>query len=192
MYFQSFQSFKIYSFFQNDIRSMVFIMSFFFLISSFQPLYAKKGSDQNEKKVSDQTEKKDKRIKSGQFTEQFAAGITIGVPTGLNFLMNLEDKGKLNNTLAYHFMGGWTLLSSDWRAIYFKRFEGLFDPYIGVGAEIFVSQKEFLVAARIPVGIEYVFPIHPFVAFLEFVPAIGLIPQTVFIPQLAAGIQFRF
>ena len=197
MYHQSIQRFiKSISFFFG-------VIGLYLIVLSFQPLWAQDDDDdehqQSEKsslksksKGKSKGKKKGKKIKSGQFTEEFAAGITLGIPTGLNFLVNLEERGKLNNTLAYHFVGGWALVSSDWRAIYFKRFEGLVDPYIGIGAEIFVSQKDFLFAARIPIGIEYVFPMHPLIAFLEFVPAIGLIPQTIFIPQLSLGIQFRF
>ena len=205
MYHQSIQRFiKSISFFFGIIGLYLIVLSFQL---SFQPLWAQdddddesqqsemsssKSKDKGKSKSKGNGKKKGKKIKSGQFTEEFAAGITLGIPTGLNFLVNLEERGKLNNTLAYHFVGGWALVSSDWRAIYFKRFEGLVDPYIGIGAEIFVSQKDFLFAARIPIGIEYVFPMHPLIAFLEFVPAIGLIPQTVFIPQLSLGIQFRF
>jgi hypothetical protein len=198
MYHQSIQRFiKSISFFFG-------VIGLYLIVLSFQPLWAQDDDDDDEHQQSEKSslkskskgkskgKKKGKKIKSGQFTEEFAAGITLGIPTGLNFLVNLEERGKLNNTLAYHFVGGWALVSSDWRAIYFKRFEGLVDPYIGIGAEIFVSQKDFLFAARIPIGIEYVFPMHPLIAFLEFVPAIGLIPQTVFIPQLSLGIQFRF
>jgi hypothetical protein len=197
MYHQSIQRFI------KSVSFLFWVIGLYLTVVSFQPLWAQDDDDDDAPQKSEKSEKseakskakskkKSKKIKSGQFTEEFAAGITLGIPTGLNFLVNLDERGKLNNTLAYHFVGGWALVSSDWRAIYFKRFEGLVDPYIGIGAEIFVSQKDFLFAARIPIGIEYVFPMHPLIAFLEFVPAIGLIPQTIFIPQLSLGIQFRF
>ncbi len=155
------------------------------------PIYAQ--NNKGKKSNSSQQEKNSgKLIKSGKVKEKYAAGFHIGVPTGLNFSMALDGKAKLHTMLAYDLVNDRLQVSADWRGIYFSRFKDLVDPFIGVGATFLVSKNMAYLGARVPIGIEYVFPMHPLSAFLELVPTIMIFPKTLVVPQFAVGIQFRF
>lgn len=122
-------------------------------------------------------------------------GIILVNPTGLSVKFMDNGASYFNGALSWSFKNDSRLyLHCDY---IFKRFSGIridrsawFDPYFGIGLRIDSGSDSF--GARLPLGISYTFPDVPFDTFIEFTPALDLIPETDFDLGLALAIRFLF
>ena len=118
----------------------------------------------------------------------FGIGIILGEPTGLSAKLYTGSSTAFDFAAAWSFKGdGNLLLQADyvWHSSLAKELA----LYYGIGGRV-IFQKDPLVGARIPIGLDYRFSSAPIDIFVELVPILDLIPSTNF--NLGGGIGIRF
>ncbi len=122
----------------------------------------------------------------------FGIGIILGEPTGLSIKTWTGSKTAIDAAAAWSFQGEGALhLHADMLVHNFKLFHsrnGQIPLYIGLGAKV-VLQSDLLLGARVPIGLDYLFPNAPFDFFAEVVPTLNLLPATDF--DIGGGVGLR-
>ena len=122
----------------------------------------------------------------------FGIGIILGQPTGLSIKSWTGNITAIDAAAAWSFRGEGALhLHADILAHNFKLFsarKGQIPVYIGLGAKV-VLESDLLLGARVPIGLDYLFPNAPFDLFAEIVPTMNLIPATEF--DIGGGVGLR-
>lgn len=131
------------------------------------------------------------------FTAKFWTGSREAVDAGLAF--SLSDFFLLYGDYLHHFRPDYGSASS--------RFLEEVTPYIGIGAELFISTKsnrsdrKFFTepgassvgfGIRIPLGAEWLPRNVPLGVFVELVPGVGILPGTFAFLQGGVGIRYYF
>jgi len=120
----------------------------------------------------------------------FGLGIIVGNPTGVSFKKWVGANKAIDGAAAWKFSGdGYLQVHADLLFHNFKWIDARWPVYYGVGAVIGIGD-DFLLGARVPIGISHLFESAPFDVFLEVVPRLDLIPDTDF--DLDAAIGFRY
>ncbi|MBN21722.1 MAG: hypothetical protein CL678_10590 [Bdellovibrionaceae bacterium] len=124
----------------------------------------------------------------------FGLGIIVGEPTGITGKYFFDQTQAVDFGISYSF-DKFVYAYAD----YLKHFPHAFGksskfvyelaPYVGVGLGVGLDH-DVLVAARIPLGIEWMIPRSQIGLFLELVPGLAVIPSTTF--RFGGGIGVRF
>lgn len=126
--------------------------------------------------------------------ENFGIGIMIGEPTGLSIkswqgdisAFNIGAAWSLTESEALHLHGDFLLHS------WFDDVDtGRFAFYYGIGARVLFAD-DAKAGARIPLGLNYIFPEAPFDLFVEAVPIIDLTPDIEFAGNGGVGLRYYF
>jgi hypothetical protein len=123
-------------------------------------------------------------------------GVIIGDPTGISAKFWTGDNSAFDAAAAWDLAGGSDalLLHADFLKHKFDLIpvtKGELPIYYGIGARI-ILMNDINVAARIPVGISYIFDDLPLDTFLEIVPVLNILPSTHFDADAAIGIRYYF
>jgi hypothetical protein len=120
-------------------------------------------------------------------------GIIVGEPTGVNAKFWMADNHAIDASAAWSFVNeGAFHIDADYMVHKYDIFsvsKGQLPAYIGLGARIKFA-TETRIAARVPVGVDYLFANSPFDLFVEVVPMLDLTPSTDF--RFNAAIGFRY
>ena len=123
----------------------------------------------------------------------FGIGIIAGEPTGVNGKLWMADSHAIDASVAWSFGNeGAFHVDADYMIHKYDILsvsKGQLPVYIGLGARIKFA-TETAIAARVPVGIDYLFADSPFDLFVEVVPMLDLTPSTDF--RFNAAIGFRY
>lgn len=122
-------------------------------------------------------------------------GIQLGEPSGLTGKFWIGGNNAIDATIGWNLISDWFIL----QAGYLYNFPlpvttGALGVYVGVGgivggfAGTDVHDGSLYIAARIPVGLEYIY--SPISFYGEIDPLVSLIPATDF--GLGGGLGFRF
>lgn len=124
----------------------------------------------------------------------FALGFIIGEPTGICAKFKVADNSAFDAALAWNIIEGSDAITL--HADYLKHHYFLLDStkfhaplYFGIGTRA-VLANEVNIAARIPVGLLYIFNDMPLDAFFEIVPIVTVLPSTKFDLDVAIGIRY--
>ncbi|MFL5814647.1 MAG: hypothetical protein ACJ763_13815 [Bdellovibrionia bacterium] len=149
---------------------------------------------------------------SPETSRPFGLGVVLGEPTGITGKYWIDRRSAVDTTLSYSF-SDYFLVFAD----YLYHFPGAFgqtnefvsalNPYVGVGAEIFIQtqdtgnkdrtyfrsdQGSAGFGIRIPLGVEWRPVTVPLGVFAEIAPGVGVIPATYGFVQGGVGIRFYF
>lgn len=125
--------------------------------------------------------------------KDFGVGVILGEPAGVSIKKWFGEKIAIDGALAWSFAnnGAFHLhadyLVHDFSLIKVKK--GRLPVYFGIGARI-KNDKDFIVSARLPVGISYIFEKAPIDIFFEFALLLDIIPGSEF--SFNSGIGFRY
>lgn len=123
----------------------------------------------------------------------FGVGVILGEPAGVSLKKWLGVKTAIDGALAWSFAnnGAFHLhadyLVHDFNIIRVRK--GKLPVYFGIGARI-KNDKDFIVSARLPVGISYIFEKAPIDIFFEFALLLDIISGSEF--WFNSGIGFRY
>ncbi|MCE5301425.1 MAG: hypothetical protein LLG37_11235 [Spirochaetia bacterium] len=120
-------------------------------------------------------------------------GLMGGDPSGLTLKQFIGDDAAWDLGIGYSF-GGWATVNADYLLHNFsviKADSGALGLYYGLGAVVGFG-NEFHVAARVPLGIDYIFEKTPIELFLEVGPGLGILPVLSFFISESAGIRWYF
>ncbi len=121
-------------------------------------------------------------------------GIIIGNPTGVSFKSWLSGNSALDLAAAWSLNDERLLIQGSYilhDVSIFKVSKGKLALYYGIGGAI-VLTDDVGVAARVPVGLDYMFATAPFDIFVELAPSLLLVPKTDFRIGAAVGVRFWF
>ena len=122
----------------------------------------------------------------------FGAGAIIGEPTGLSGKSWISSYDALDAGIAWSISYAWFHVHADYLRHVFGLIpveQGQLPFYFGGGAGIGFG-REISIAARVPVGLDYLFDGTPLDIFIELVPGLQLIPDTRF--EMGGGIGVRY
>ncbi len=108
-------------------------------------------------------------------------GVILGEPTGISLKAWQSDNSAIDAALAWSFGdNGSVHLHADYlRHNWLGVDRGSMAFYYGIGARaLFADDSKF--GARIPVGLQYIFPETRLSMFFEVAPTLDLIPETSF------------
>lgn len=120
-------------------------------------------------------------------------GIILGEPTGISFKSWQSDNTAIDGAVAWSFgENGSVHLHADYlRHNWLDVERGGLAFYYGLGARaVFADESKF--GARIPVGLQYLFPDTRLSMFFEVAPTLNLIPDTDFGVNGGIGVRFFF
>ena len=124
----------------------------------------------------------------------FGLGFVLGEPTGIS------AKLWKGNTKAFQGAIAWSFGKNDavrLQTDHLWHFPGIeismakLPYYLGIGVSVTFADK-FVLAARIPVGIDFQFSNLPLDLFLEIAPGLKLIPDVEFNVDAGLGIRYFF
>ncbi|WP_069132374.1 hypothetical protein [Rhodohalobacter halophilus] len=118
-------------------------------------------------------------------------GVILGEPTGISFKSWQSDNTAIDAALAWSFgESGSVHLHADYlRHKWLDVETGSLAFYYGLGARaVFADDSKF--GARIPVGLQYLFPDTRLSMFFEVAPTLNLIPDTDFGVNGGIGVRF--
>lgn len=118
-------------------------------------------------------------------------GIILGEPTGLSFKAWQGNNSAIDGAVAWSFgENGSVHLHADYLLHKWLDVEtGGLAFYYGLGARaVFADDSKF--GARIPVGLQYLFPDTRLSMFFEVAPTLNLIPDTDFGVNGGIGVRF--
>lgn len=124
----------------------------------------------------------------------FGLGIIVGEPTGLNAKLWTAENTAFAATAAWSLSNDWMLINADFLRHSYSVFnvnKGSMPLYYGLGASLGLG-TDFILGARVPVGISYIFADAPLDVFLEVAPVLMLIPDIDFELQGGVGIRYYF
>lgn len=127
-----------------------------------------------------------------QEVPRFELGVVLGLETGVSGKYWYTPRTAVDASVAWAFGDeGLLAVNTDYllHPIFFSAYEGDLPLYFGVGGGIRIS-NDWFARVRIPVGLEYLFPDFPLSAFAEIVPAVEVLPETVF--DVTGGVGLRF
>ena len=126
----------------------------------------------------------------------FGIGIIVGDPTGISAKFWIGDNSAFDAAAAWDIAGGndALLLHADYLKhnldlVSVKK--GQIPLYYGIGMRI-ILLNEIHVAARVPLGVSYIFDDIPIDSFLEIVPVLNILPSIQFDVDAAIGIRYYF
>jgi hypothetical protein len=120
------------------------------------------------------------------------AGAIIGEPTGLSAKSWISSNDALDAGIAWSISYVWFHVHADYLRHTFGLIpveKGQLPLYFGGGVGIGFGSK-ISIAARVPVGLDYLFDGTPLDVFIELVPGLQLIPDTRF--EMGGGIGVRY
>lgn len=118
-------------------------------------------------------------------------GVILGEPTGLSLKLWQSSNSAFDAALAWSFSGNESVhvhanyLRHNWLDVD----SGSLALFYGVGGRVLLSDNSKL-GARIPVGLQYIFPEPRLSLFFEVAPTLNLIPDTDF--DVSGGMGIRF
>lgn len=135
----------------------------------------------------------------------FGLGLVIGEPTGISASYRLGKAAMLQGTAAWDLTApGGITFASDYLFLFDKalKIEKTAIPlYIGFGAKLAILMGDgrsggddapVVIAARVPLGVRWLFDELPLEAFLELTPGIRLFPETAFDSGGGIGLRWYF
>ena len=122
-------------------------------------------------------------------------GIIIGEPTGISAKFWTSDNNAFDAALAYSFSDKDHLyLHINYLHHNVSQLDNVGIPwYWGIGGNVRYNEKandEVKLAARVPIGLNYMLESMPSEAFIEVSPALDVVPKVGF--SMGAAIGFRF
>ncbi len=120
------------------------------------------------------------------------AGLIIGEPTGFSAKYWLSSNDALDGGVAWSMTNNWFHVHADYLRHFFDVIPvevGQLPLYAGIGVRLGFG-TDFVIGARIPLGINYLFEDYPIDIFLEVVPGILITPDTKF--DMGGGIGVRY
>jgi hypothetical protein len=120
------------------------------------------------------------------------AGVIIGEPTGLSGKSWLSSNDAIDAGVAWSITRGWFHLHADYLRHVFGLIpveQGQLPLYFGGGARVGFG-PDVTFAARVPVGLDYLFDGTPLDVFIEIVPGLEIIPDTEF--EMSGGVGVRY
>lgn len=127
---------------------------------------------------------------------RFGIGVVLGEPTGISGKFWISNSGAIDALLGWQFTYNWMVAQSG----YLHHFQirgvskGSLAAYIGAGGILFADfsndplQSRVSFAARVPLGLEYIY--NPISFYAEVEPLVLLYPEPDF--GFGGGIGFRF
>ena len=132
---------------------------------------------------------------------RIGAGLMLGEPTGLSGKLFFDDRHALAAGLSFSFVSDSVHIHTDY-LIHVSEMEGRFDggrwsPYFGMGGIIQLADREGSdndgrIGIRLPFGVALHLNEKAFDVFFEFVPGMGLLPETRFDIGGAIGARYFF
>ena len=135
----------------------------------------------------------------------FGLGLVVGEPTGLSASLRLNKAAMLQGTAAWDLTSpGGITLAADYLFLFddaFRIEKTAIPLYIGFGAKLVIlmgdgrygdDDSAIGIAARIPMGIRWLFDDLPLEAFLELSPGVRLFPETAFDAGGGIGLRWYF
>ncbi len=129
-------------------------------------------------------------------------GVIIGEPTGVSAKAWMGGNAALDAAAAWSFLRHAALhIHADLLLHNFGLIPvsaGELPLYYGIGGRIKFVESDTdngdrtRIGVRVPVGLEYLFPVAPFGVFVEVVPLLDLVPATDFGFNAALGARFYF
>lgn len=119
-------------------------------------------------------------------------GIIIGEPTGFSAKSWLSSHDAIDAGVAWSISNNWLHIHADYLRHSFDLIDvdkGRLPLYFGLGAKIGFG-NDIMIAARVPVGLDYLFDGSPFDIFVEIVPGFVILPDTKF--DIGGGIGARY
>lgn len=126
------------------------------------------------------------------------AGIILGEPTGLSAQKWMSDRSALAAAAAWSFSGSNVLhIHVDYQLHNYDLItveQGIMSFYWGIGGRIVLREgdRDSILGARVPLGLNYHIEGSRLAAFVEAVPKINLIPSTGFDVGAGLGIRYFF
>ncbi|MEE2787214.1 MAG: hypothetical protein VX589_07735 [Myxococcota bacterium] len=137
----------------------------------------------------------------GERPGRIGVGLMLGEPTGLSGKLFFDDRHAVDAGLSFSFIRDSFHVHADY-LVHVSEMDGKFDggrwsPYVGVGGMIRVADREGTqndgrLGVRIPIGVALHLDRRPFDVFFEFVPGMGLLPETRFDLGGAIGGRYFF
>jgi hypothetical protein len=132
---------------------------------------------------------------SGAQHNGVGVGIILGEPTGISVKQWTSSTNSINVAAAWSFAENSALhLHADYvfhNVDLFHPNSGTLALYYGLGGRLKLTSKSQL-AARIPIGLNYMIANNPLDLFIEIVPMLNLVPSTDFYTNAAIGIRYFF
>jgi hypothetical protein len=120
-------------------------------------------------------------------------GLVVGFPTGITGKYWIDGNSAYDIALAWSTIGNGSLYFHGTYLLHefdlIETSKGRMPVYYGIGG-YFASTSKGRLGVRVPIGLSYLFPNHPFDLFLEIVPTLSLIPASFF--GLGAGFGGRY
>ncbi len=126
--------------------------------------------------------------------KNFGLGVMFGEPSGLTGKLWTTKNMAFDAGVAWSFKNDIVYIHINYLFHHFELVEvkkGSFGIYYGIGGAVVIFDSVH-VGARVPLGLEYVFPGNQFEIFLEIVPGIALIPETDFYLSGGVGVRYYF
>lgn len=128
--------------------------------------------------------------------DELGVGIILGEPTGLSAKKWLSTEHAVDAALAWSFSHDARVqVHGDYlyhRVHFFNadEYEGRLPFYFGLGGRAIFGEDDTTIGARFPFGIGKTLDNAPIELFLEIVPILDLVPDTVFDLDGAVGVRY--
>jgi hypothetical protein len=134
---------------------------------------------------------------AAQNTADIGLGLIIGDPTGVNGKYMLSEEFAIDAAVGFGVIGGGHLaIHSDfmWQFDLEQWPAGSLDFYLGVGPKLGIGRKkeEFLLGARAPVGVSFLFTGAPLDIFVEVAAGLWIVEKVGFDIDAAIGVRYWF